>query len=542
MCFIVRMASNLIPRILSGIGAEAQDVDEHVLDDNGRMRSFDEIVRRLSSPNWAAFAVLEHHIREALRKPRARGYPPRIFISYRRETSHHRAWCIELAKAIEALGYEIYLDELEIEQNEPDDRVAEFVSKLADSDIALVVVTDSYLGQDNSMRAWLYHEWSRIQTLQGWGILEVILAVRSAKGPTPFMNLEASHSRLLSLRPSPDDFTSILEFLGKYTGPHYSRDDQARLAATAASVIAEARAGNSVVARSQLAEISKLDETEEYRLARTYILAAEGDRDGAVEEAVSLIQTNPSLPTAAEAAKKLWLLDADLQAFPTLAEIAEIPSFWRLQTHYMMADILWRNGMPHAAINHFTWCLWAAGDENLDFSRAPGMYPEMEQNLRARLAKLWFLVGDVEEYENYFSSVPEAGLTPLWDDVALMLEAAAIQSDPMTMINASARCRFCRAIYFQNGWVCVVCGACYGRLPKDMSGQLANDCRMCHKPGAVVLHKRVSFCVTCRTSREVFLDDRPTPVIMLTHGPGGVFSVLPHKSGGRLSYRVLAPE
>lgn len=524
------MTANIIPHNVAAIGVEWQDVDEHVLDKNGDVRPFSEVVDRLSSLTWATHAMLEYHMREALKRPRARGYPPRIFISYRRETPDHCAWCSRLAEAIEALGYDVYLDLITIGQDPSPTEIAEFISKLVDSDIALVVITESYLkeqGEDDTMREWLYQEWSRIQALQGWGLLEVILAVRSTSGPTPVINFEANITKIIDLRASPGDFTRILDFLGTYRGSRYSRDDQAWLANTAATVIASAKSDNATIARARLDEIAKFLHTEEYQLANTFVLAAEGDRDGAVSAALSLIRTRPSLPTVAETARKLWLLDADLEAFPTLAELAEIPSLWRLQTHYMMADILRRNRMPHAAINHFGWCLWVAGDSCLDFSRGLRAEGELELNLRGRLAIVWFLVGNFEEYQKYWAGLPESEFPPLWDDPQIVLEAYDLQSDPMARFDTGLRCMFCQGVYFRNGRVCVFCGACYGRAPAAAFDRVTNDCQMCKSSGTVISHDEVPYCPVCRID---FVGDAPTPVISrLPRGPGGLFSVLPNK-------------
>jgi hypothetical protein len=108
------MVANLIPRDIPGIGSGAGDVIEHVLDERGNVREFDEIVDRMSSRNWATFALLEYNMIEALRQPRARGYPPKTFISYRRETPEDVDWAKRPTREIEALGYKIYLDQMAI--------------------------------------------------------------------------------------------------------------------------------------------------------------------------------------------------------------------------------------------------------------------------------------------------------------------------------------------------------------------------------------------------------------------------------------------
>ena len=523
------MVANLIPHEIPGIGPEAADVTEHVLDERGNVRDFDEIAEAMSSRKWATFALLEYHIREALRKPRARGYPPKIFISYRREVREDIDWVKRLAQEIKSLGYQIYLDQMEIGTDPSEAELASFVAKLADSDIAIVVITDSYLmegRQENSMREWLYQEWTRIQALQGWGLLELILLVRSSTGATPFVDFEAIVTKIIDVRASPDDFAPVLQFLEAYSGPSYSDADREYLAEISALAIGQARSGNHADALLSLDQIAHLADTEEYRLAEALVLATGPDRESAVARGLALLESRPTLPIAAETARSLWVLDADLQVFPYLAEMVEVPSLWRFRIHYMMADILRRNRMPYAAISHFGWCLYNAGDPELDFARGP--YPEeaARHNLKARLGLLWFLVGDAQEYEAYYASAQaeDPDLLPFAEDIGLMFEAISLQSDPMVMFDSGLRCKFCRGIYYRTGYVCTSCGASYGKPHKDEVGLATRDCRMCHKKGAIVLHEKSISCAVCRI---IYYNGKPAPAYFLPHGPRGLYSVLP---------------
>lgn len=523
------MVANLIPRDIPGIGSEAGDVIEHVLDERGNVREFNEIADRMSSRNWATFALLEYNMIEALRKPRARGYPPKIFISYRRETPEDVDWVKRLAREIEALGYKIYLDQMAIDSDPSEAELASFVAKLADSDIAIVVVTGSYLTegrQENSMREWLYQEWTRIQALQGWGLLELILLVRSSTGPTPFVNFEAIVTKIIDIRAAPDDFTPALQFLEAYSGPSYSDADRESLAEISALAIDQARSGNHADALLNLDHIAHLADTEEYRLAEALVLAAGPDRESAVARGLALLESRPTFPIAAEAARALWILDADLKVFPYLAEMVEIPSLWRFQIHYMMADILRRNRMPYAAISHFGWCLYNAGDPELDFARGPKPEDAAKHNLKARLGMLWFLVGDAQEYEAYYAGAQaeDPGLPSLLEDIGLMFEAISLQRDPMATFDSGLRCNFCRGIYYRTGYVCVSCGASYGKPHKDDVGLVTRDCGMCHKKGTIVSHEKSISCAVCRI---IYYNGKRAPMLFLPHGPRGLYSVLP---------------
>jgi TIR domain len=523
------MVANLLPRNLQGIGPEAADVAEHVLDEEGNVRAFDEIVDRLSSRKWATYAMLEYYMLEALRKPRARGYPPKIFISYRRETPEDVEWTRQLSRQIEILGYKVYLDEVAIGKAPSGIELANFVAKLADTDVAVVVVTNSYLMEEqheNQIRDWIYQEWTRIQALQSWGLLEVVLVVRSASGPTVFFNFEDHLTRLIDIRNSPQDFAPVLQFLEGYSGLSYPDTDRELLAEAAAVSIEQASLGDPVSARASLKRIAKMSDTEEYRLAEVHVLAAESDREAAIARGLALLESRPTLPIAAETARELWLLDADLQTFPYLAEIVEIPSLWRFQAHYMMADILRRNRMPYPAISHFGWCLWNAGDSELDVSR--GFRPEgkLKQNIQARLALLWLLVGDLQEYNTHHTNarIEDPALPSLLEDTGLTWEALSLQKDPMATFDIGLRCYFCRGIYYRTGYVCISCGAAYGKPLKDEVGLITTDCAICRQRGTVIPHEKSKFCAVCRI---IYNNGIRRQVQLLPHGPRGLYSVLP---------------
>jgi TIR domain-containing protein len=99
----------------------------------------------------AFLALLELELRTILRRPHARGYPPRIFIAYRRATPDDIAWCLSLANALTENGYEVLLDELVITGFDAD-AIARFMAQIADADIALLVPTEDYLRHEGSSR------------------------------------------------------------------------------------------------------------------------------------------------------------------------------------------------------------------------------------------------------------------------------------------------------------------------------------------------------------------------------------------------------
>jgi hypothetical protein len=131
------VVSNLVPRQVSGVGPESQYIESHLLDKHGRVRDLNVVSREIGGDLLAQFAYVDHELGKQLRRPMARGYPPKIFISYRRESAEHIKWCEDLAGELKLAGYEVMLDELAIPAGKASpELLARFVGQLAAADVA----------------------------------------------------------------------------------------------------------------------------------------------------------------------------------------------------------------------------------------------------------------------------------------------------------------------------------------------------------------------------------------------------------------------
>ena len=266
------MSAHIEPLKITGVGPEAHRIDSHLLDEGGALRPM-ELVSAEIGDQQATLTLLEYHLRQRFNTPTTRGYPPRIFLSYRRESLAHIAWCKDLASRMTSAGFEVYLDALAMTSESPTPEVlAEFVANLADSDIVLTVITDLYLHGEmgsNSMRTWLFEEWSRIKTLSQWGLLEVIGVLRSGDiENSAWVTFSGALDWTVDIRSAPNDPQPVLDFLGDHRGGAVLSDSQQRLLADrAARTISSARASDVASTAALMQEIEDFAATEEYWLA-----------------------------------------------------------------------------------------------------------------------------------------------------------------------------------------------------------------------------------------------------------------------------------
>src|SRR5215470_14194294 len=248
------MVSNLDPRLVPGVGGgEEKYIESHLLDKSGRIRDLNQVAKEIGDFSMQ-FAYLDYELREHLRRPMTRGYPPRIFISYRRETPEHVQWCMELARKLQSAGYDVMLDALAVpEDNPPPETIGRFVGQLATADVALVVLTPSYLGTEREMRRWIYEEWLRIAALREWGLLEVVGVIRGGEWWNSILKREGEwgnwvvsftgRDALIDLSgQSPADLRPVLDFFGRYSGPRILEADELLLAENAGACITACRA------------------------------------------------------------------------------------------------------------------------------------------------------------------------------------------------------------------------------------------------------------------------------------------------------------
>jgi hypothetical protein len=344
----------------------------------------------------AFLALFEYEAQPYLRRPRARGYPPRIFISYRRESPEDIAWCLRLAKGLIDNGYDVLLDELVLGRSVLEGatwtELARFMALTADSDVAIVVLSSGFVQGDrpNSMRNWIFEEWSRIDTLDDWGLLETVYVHRSgALGGESFVPEPGARSAYIDLREDPSDPGAVLEFFGTYEGPRLDPQARARLGAKAGEVVAATRGPkiDGIAALVSYLSIRDLAATEEHDIAEALTRFGNGERERARELALDVLQRNPSLPGGVLLAEMLWFADYDREAFAALAELSEGPSLWRHRMRALMGMILEAEGLVDSSLNQARWCIAATDNHNLG-SFASSLGPAAIEEWKATVARL----------------------------------------------------------------------------------------------------------------------------------------------------------
>jgi hypothetical protein len=487
------MAANLFPQPINGIGAEANFIDSHLLDENGRVRDLADVAREIGAGS-AQLTYLDYRLRERLRTPTTRGYPPKIFISYRQETPEHVNWCVQLARALEAAGYEVLLDALALTRADPSpEDIGEFIGQL-DADVVLVVLTKSYVGDDHSMRQWLYEEWTRIVALRSMGLLEIIgVAREQGVDESSFVVPHNILDLVIDVSEISGDAgrRKVLDFFGAYRGPRLTGDQAGLLAREAHDSIDASERRDEPAAAAYLARIEIFRDTEEFRLAEASYAAAFRPPEEAVQLVNAARKLNPTLSGSIVLARSLWLLDLDAQAFPIVAEVAETPSLWRGEAHYYMADILARLGFPRTARNHLTWCLT---DKPRDIWEKAGSIPEEAHDMvRSGIERLDLALARPEREE--------------WPEQFLFLRST---EDRVAALDR--QCDTCQARYSSDGAVCILCGS--------LHPQATDRCEMCAYQ--VVGWNQLNFCPVCRHG----LGHSKQRFMVSPRGPGERFSVL----------------
>jgi hypothetical protein len=496
------MVSNLVPRENPDVGAESHYIDSHLLNKAGRLRDLKQVAEEIGNLS-AQFAFIDYELREHLRRPMARGYPPRIFISYRRETPEHVRWCRELARALQNAGYQVLLDVLEIPDNASPEVVGRFIGKLATADVVLAILTPSYPGTESGppegMRRWIFEEWARIDVLRGRGLLEVVGIIRAGDWKTSVRRREGEWANVLvsfsgmdalidlSAR-GPADLQPVLDFFGRYSGPRIPEADARLLAQHASACTTASRERDEPTAAAHLSRIQKFQQTEEFGVANVSYHAAFRSPQTAVQLFGQARSKNPTLPATAELVESLWQADLDIHAFQTMAEIAEGPSRWQGEFHCYMAMILEQEGFLRSALNHLSWCstIW------------PDLLGESPGPLTGARGQL------VRRFTAEISAEIASGT------------AAFRKSPERRLRKLDKQCDVCRACYSTVGAACRLCGA--------LHPEAGPHCNMCGT--AVASLRQLSFCPVCHRSFSAAPDGVRAGHLVTPRFPAGRFSVL----------------
>jgi hypothetical protein len=483
------VVSNLVPRQISGVGPESAYIDSHLLDKNGRVRDLDVVSRELHGDLPAQFAYVDYELGKHLRRPMARGYPPKIFISYRRKPAENIKWCADLAGELRSAGYEVMLDALAIPEGKPSpELLARFVGQLAAADVALMVLNPEATSTEHGIRLWMYEEWYRISALHTWGLLEIVGVIRERKTENPIIGFNPGLDPLIDLSGrNPADRRPVLEFFGKYRGLRIPDADQQLLAQNASACIRACGERDEIAAATHLARITRFPETEECRVANVAYHAAFRSRGQAINLAQEARAKNLTLPASAELAQSLWTADIDDYAFRGVAEIAELTSWWRGAFHFIMGDILAQRGFLRSALNHLSWCV------------------------NVRFEGSWQQLG----------RLPEELIDQVHEDMRRIQRQLAARGRPGRsspehgLRDTDRQCDICKAQYSSSGSTCALCGALHARGTKN--------CEMCLY--GVVPFPDILFCPVCRTGFESVQGVRRQHQ-MMSRVRGGRYSVL----------------
>lgn len=471
------MVANVDMRKITGVGGEAEHIQTALFDSEGKRRKWSDVIDEIGDMQ-AILALVEMHLLEGLNTPKTRGYPPRVFVSYRRTDTETIQWVGRLATAIEARGYRVDVDENAIGKERPSpDELAEYIGRMALADIFLVVLCEEYLPAENGMRAWLWEEWSRLARMRNWGVAEVLTVLRSGDledAPAPIIRVSGTLDALVDVRDHPDDITLVVQMFPPYTGLKLTDPESRQLATSASAVIAAARASrwnDCDQAYHALKAIPFANGTEEYCLAAVWhasFFEKEAEkRWGALKRFGAC---GPGIPSTSSAATALWLADYNLAAIRLFAPISEAPSLWRGEAHHVMGEYFRGTEEWLAARNHLHFAAQLMDEQT------PGLELANENK---------YLAADIME---------ELGNSGL--DIAL-------------------ECPHCEA-RFHNQPICVLCGA------QDMTAN-DGDCRSCGYP--ILELAEVSFCVICRRGLPGSESEGMNAHLVLRE-VGGTYSVL----------------
>jgi hypothetical protein len=129
-------------------------------------------------------AALNSGVRDREAVFRSAGYPPKVFISYRWESTEIKNWVAELARYIEHRGFHVFLDQDvdALQDNDPIE-IGRYISVLVDCAIIVCILTPQYVAGLNS-RAWLTEE-RQLMNLMGRRGAMVVRVLRDGEEPVP---------------------------------------------------------------------------------------------------------------------------------------------------------------------------------------------------------------------------------------------------------------------------------------------------------------------------------------------------------------------
>lgn len=363
----------------------------------------------------ATVALMESGIGNYLSSSRSRGYPSRIFISYRHENEQNMKWVRDLASGLTAIGYRVLLDQDHIPSNSSgaqyDTAVASFMQKLATADYVIVIATTGYSHFDGdpnnpNIRSWIFEEYNRIRILAAANLIKCIVVLKDYS-EMPFGDDFPNYSAIIDVRGIDDGASEVIRRMPRYEGVTLQQENTDDLAAFALRAIncAKDRDVASCVNQGRLL-IDKFGpdatETSEYGLCQAAHFAASGNRNECVRVLAS-ISSSQHFPVAHGAAGAQILFDADFfkETYRLAATVATARSFHLYQMHLYLGYSARTMDQPITALNHFRFCeaMERTTKTDPEYYLLSRQARGMGQKLLQEVAGLWWKFGDEEQTE-----------------------------------------------------------------------------------------------------------------------------------------------
>ena len=501
------MVSYLRPIKCDGLQAEAAEIDKLLLEGVPEAELEDQILlrhgRKEGEPeNKGLFPTIpilaELRIRELLKKPRSRGYPPRVFVSYRRTGTEAINRASTIANALRNAGYHVLFDEFQ-ENLDEWRNLGRFYGNIAQADLCVVIVSKGYVGNDSVVRDWIFEEINRIRRLHSFGLVELVYVVDNdyCVDQTVYpLDWNESGIGIIREKDFDSSVNALLEMLGSYTGKILSENEERFFNEKISECLAYIAQGEKRQAANILALLtSKFGGTEEVELLSVELFYALGENQQAVEIAKNTLSLNPSPTTAFELAVALWRSDEYVASFTVFSELVFRPSARRVDIIWYMADILRRLGAYHSAANYYRLLLSDStgirllGAENL------------QVQARAYLIYTLTLIGvcDEELLNNLFIKLCEHDPAELLqlpysiDAIKDMINSYSSGRGELDKPIEEKLCPSCTARYPLDSVVCINCGAVFpGHI-----GSFA-DCGLCgSKSSTLKAEIPLPACPTC---------------------------------------------
>jgi hypothetical protein len=323
-----------------------------------------------------ARAALHSGVRDREATFRARGYPPKVFISYRWESDELRSWVARLGRHIEQRGFPVFLDQdVEVLRENDPVEIGRFVSVIVDCQIIVCVFTPQYAA-GLSPRLWLFEERQLMNLLARRGV-RIVRLIKEGPPPEETMptdvlssidwskgvGLEAEvpdHQGFLvdMTGASADRFESLDPHL-RDPGPQVPAEVQHRFRPWLERVVELHEAGDDRASTAEFARGSEFGETSEYRRLAAHVALGQGETRKAAELALAAASDRNATPeTLIDLAILLRELDENKAALHALSRVPWwLGEEWSWRVHFVQGDALDDLGSYIAALAHLRYAL-----------------------------------------------------------------------------------------------------------------------------------------------------------------------------------------